>query len=94
MKSVPMIAFIDCGMTECFISQEFIDEHNLGVQQLKDPQLLRNVDGSMNMGGNITTYTDLKVTTGEKTCVLQFYVANMGGDNLVLGYPWFTTHNP
>jgi len=46
------------------------------------------------MGGNITNYADLKITMGEKTVVLRFYVANMGGDALVLGYPWFAVHNP
>ena len=46
------------------------------------------------MGGNITAYTDLKITMGNKACMLQFYVANMGGDHLILGYPWFAAHNP
>ena len=46
------------------------------------------------MGGNIETYANHEVTTGNKACVLRFYVANMGGDHLVLGYPWFTAHDP
>ena len=46
------------------------------------------------MGGNITDYADLEITMGNKVAVLRFYVANMGGDALVLGYPWFTTHDP
>jgi len=94
MESVPMTAFIDCGATECFVSQEFIDVHKLGMRKLHDPQLLHNADGFANMGGNITNYTNLEIITGDKMTVLRFYVANIGGDNLVLGYPWFTTHNP
>ena len=89
-----MTAFINCRATECFISQEFIDAHKLGTRKLHDPRLLQNADGSANMGGNVTDYTDLKITTGNKTSILQFYVANMGGDNLILGYPWFTAHDP
>ena len=46
------------------------------------------------MGGNDTDYTDLKITMGEKMNVLRFYVVNMGGNNLVLGYPWFAAHDP
>ena len=46
------------------------------------------------MRGNITDYANLEITTGKKTNVLRFYVANMGGDNLVLGYLWFAVHNP
>ena len=30
-KKVPSEAFLDCGATECFISQRFINEHWLGV---------------------------------------------------------------
>ena len=82
MKSTPMMAFIDCGATECFVNQEFIDEHKLGMRKLNDPRLLQNADGSANMGGNITDYTNLKITMGDKTAVLRFYVANMGGDVL------------
>ena len=70
MKSTPMTAFIDCGATECFISQEFIDEHKLGMHKLHDPRLLQNADGSANMGGNITDYADLEITTGNKVAVL------------------------
>ena len=70
MKSTPMTVFIDCGATECFISQEFINAHKLGTRKLYDPRLLQNADGSANMGGNITNYADLKITTGDKVAVL------------------------
>ena len=46
------------------------------------------------MGGNIETYTDLKITISNHACVLRFYMANMGGDYLILEYPWFAATNP
>ena len=94
MKSTLMTAFIDCGATECFVSQKFINAHKLGTRKLHNPRLLQNADGSANMGGNITNYANLEITMGKKMAILQFFVANMGGDNLMLGYPWFAAHNP
>jgi hypothetical protein len=31
--------------------------------------------------------------TGDKAHLFRFYIANMGEDNLVLGYPWFAATN-
>jgi len=94
-KMADLLSFLDCGATECFISQEFIENHKLGTQLLTKPQLLWNADGSPNIGGSITHYTDLEVLTGpEEVHTHQFYIANMGGDHMVLRYPWFAAANP
>ena len=57
------------------------------------PQKLQNADGSPNAGGGLTHYTELEVVTGEATHILHFYIADMGADNLILGYPWFAATN-
>ena len=36
-KKANDIAFLDCGATECFISQRFIDQHKLGVHLMEKP---------------------------------------------------------
>ena len=36
-KKADDIAFLDCGATECFISQRFIDQHKLGVHLMENP---------------------------------------------------------
>jgi hypothetical protein len=88
-KKVDHLAFLDCRATECFISQCFVDKHKLGVRLMKHPQKLQNADGSPNAGGGLTHYTELEVLTGEKAHLLKFYIANMGGDDLIFSYPWF-----
>jgi hypothetical protein len=88
-KKVKHLAFLDCGATECFISQHFVNKHKLGVRLMKHPQKLQNADSSPNAGGGLTHYTELKVLTGDKAHLLKFYIANMGGDDIVFGYPWF-----
>jgi hypothetical protein len=88
-KKADTLAFLGSGATECFISQKFIDKHRLGVRLMDCPRKLQNANGSPNTGGGLTHFTELEVLTGDKAHLLRFYVANMGDDNLVLGYPWF-----
>jgi hypothetical protein len=92
-KKVPVEAFLDCGATECFVSQRFIEEHRLGVRYMKTPCKIENADGSPNAGGNLRYYTDLTVKTGTQSHPLRFYITDIGPDNLVLGYPWFKATN-
>ena len=87
-----LIAFIDSGATENFVSQRFVDEHKLGTQWLSIPRTIINVDRMKNKGGSITKYTDLKVMTGEVTKTLRFYIVDFNKDQLVLGYPWLVTN--
>jgi hypothetical protein len=57
------------------------------------PRKLQNADGSPNAGGGLTHFTKLEVFTRDIPHILCFYIANMGPDDLVLGYPWFATTN-
>jgi hypothetical protein len=88
-KKVEHITFLDCGATKCFISQQFVDEHKLGTRLMKNPQKLQNANGSPNAGGGLKYHTELKVLTGDNAHLLTFYIANMGDDDIVFGYPWF-----
>ena len=45
------------------------------------------------MGGSLWYYTELEVAIGGNAHPLRFYIADMGSDDLVLGYPWFTATN-
>ena len=44
-------------------------------------------------GGGLKYYTELEVITGETPHLLRFYIADMGPDDLILGYPWFAVTN-
>ena len=93
LKTAELSAFLNSGATECFVSQRFIDTHKLGTRLLTIPRKLQNADGSPNAGGGLTHFTELEVFTGDKPHRLRFYIADMGPDNLVLGYPWFAATN-
>ena len=93
LKTAELSTFLDSGATECFVSQRFIDTHKLGTRLLTIPRKLQNADGSPNAGGGLTYFTELEVFTGDKPHRLRFYIADMGPDDLVLGYPWFAATN-
>ena len=93
LKTAELLAFLDSGATECFVSQRFIDKHKLGTRLLTVPRKLQNADGSPNAGGGLTHFTELEVFMGDTPRRFQFYIADMGPDDLVLGYPWFATTN-
>ena len=93
LKTAKLFAFLDSGVTECFVSQWFIDTYKLGTRLLTVPRKLQNADGSPNAGGGLTHFTELEVFTGDTPQRLRFYIADMGPDDLVLGYPWFTAMN-
>ena len=92
-KKATDIAFLDCGATECFVSQRFVDQHKLGVCLMENPRKLQNADSSPNAGGGLKHYTELEVVTGDVPHLLRFYIADMGSDDLILGYPWFAATN-
>ena len=52
------------------------------------------MDGTINQGGTITSYCNLWVQRGTYVERMGFYVANLGRDRLILGYPWFQKFNP
>ena len=60
---------------------------------MENPRKLQNADGSPNVGGGLKYYTKLEVVTGDTPHLLRFYIANMGPDDLILGYPWFAATN-
>ena len=57
------------------------------------PRKLQNADGSPNAGGGLTHFTELEVFTGDTPYTFCFYIADMGPNDLVLGYLWFAAMN-
>ena len=47
-----------------------------------------------NKAGALTHCIDLEVHTGTQQEVMRFLVTDLGGEDLVLGYPWLSTFEP
>ena len=87
-------ALVDSGATENFIHQWLIKWFDIPTTPLSQPRSDRNVDGSLNKSGKITEKVELKIQHQKHTKKLQFFVTNLGRDNMILGYPFLATVNP
>ena len=85
---------LDTGATESFIDHKTVVRLRLGTQKLAVPRPIFNVDRSANKHGTITHITYLLVTQGHKKHRVPFYVANLGQDRFIFGYPWCQDFSP
>ena len=79
-KTTKTEALLDCGATHNFIDPRTIRTLAMGTNQLNNPLLVHNVDGTINQGGTITSYCNLWVRQGTHVVKMGFYVANLGRD--------------
>ena len=93
-KTTTIEALLDCGATHNFIDPRTVKSLGMGIKELRKPLTVNNVDGTTNRGGTITHFCNLWARQGPKTEKLGFYVANLGRDRVILGYPWFRLFNP
>ena len=66
----------------------------LTKQRLEKPRKVQNVDGTANKDGEILEPVDLLVNNNGKSATHAFFVANIGQDNYILGYPFFEASTP
>ena len=93
-KTTQTEVLLDCSATHNFIDPRAIKPLSMGTNRLKQPLLVHNVDSTINQDGTITHYCNLWVQRGKQVEKLGFYVANLGQDRMILGYPWFQKFNP
>jgi hypothetical protein len=93
-KRTKAVALLDSGATENFIELKYAEWLQLPIKRLPQPRQFFNVDGTENKMGKLQFYADLKVQTGTQDTVLRFFLAELGTNKMILGYPWFTTVQP
>jgi hypothetical protein len=87
-------ALVDLGATNNFIHPRFAERMQLGKKKLMQPQKIWNIDGTQNKGGLLTEYIDLNVQTKHIHKEMRFLVTDLGGEDIILGYPWLSTFKP
>ena len=87
-------ALVDSRATNNFINPCFTERMRLGTQKLPQPCKIWNIDGSLNKGGLLTNYIDLEVQTKNNCKIMHFLVTDLGGEDIILGYPWLATFKP
>jgi predicted aspartyl protease len=87
-------ALVDSGATNNFIHPRFAQRMGLGMKKLPQPRKIWNINGTLNKGGFLTEYIDLDVQTEGIHKEMRFLVTDLGGEDLILGYPWLSTFEP
>ena len=88
-------ALIDSGATICCIDLHLAWRMKWPLEKLLRPMHVWNVDGTNNAGGMIWYHVKLSLRIKEPESTQDFYVLDLGGkNNVILGYPWLTWHNP
>ena len=72
----------------------FAERMKLGTRKLPQAQKIWNIDSSLNKGGLLTHYINLEVQTKGDRKIMHFLVTNLGGEDIILGYPWLATFEP
>ena len=87
-------ALVDSGATNCFIHPRLAERMKVGQQAFEKPKKIFNIDNMENKSGSITHFIDLKVQTKGIVKDIRFLVADIGTENLLLGYPWLAAFEP
>src|SRR5712672_1848800 len=87
-------ALVDSGATANFIDYKTVKRLGLGSKKLDQMRTVKNIDGTLNVAGNITHACNLLVSQGRKQERTRFFVTNLGGDRFIFGYPWLAAFNP
>jgi len=60
-KGIAVKALLDSGATGLFIDTKFAKENGFKIKKLKNPLLVRNMDGTVNVGGTITHQVECNI---------------------------------
>src|SRR5258708_28718038 len=87
-------ALVDSRATDNFMHPCFVERMGIGTKELPNPRKIWNIDGTLNKGGYLMHYTDLDVQTKGIHKEMQFLLTDLGGEDIILGYPWLATFKP
>ena len=85
---------IDSGATENFLDKVTWERMGIGSHETAKPITVYNVDGTENSQGKITHYCWLRIFYAGKQKLQHFYIASLGKESVILGYPFLYIFNP
>ena len=93
-KGIAVRALLDSGATGLFMNMTFAREKGFKMEKLRNPLLVRNVDGTVNAGGAIMHQVECNMFFKGHVERVRMDVCNLGKMEMILGMPWLTAHNP
>jgi len=93
-EGVVVKALLDSGATGLFMDTTFAREKEFKMERMKNPLLVKNVDGTVNVGGAITHQVECNMFFKGHVKRVRIDVCNLGKTEVILGMPWLAAHNP
>jgi len=86
-EAVAVKALLDSGATGLFMNTTFAREKGFKMEKLKNPLLVRNINGIVNVGGTITHQVECNIFFKEHMERVRMDVCNLGKTEVILGMP-------
>jgi len=93
-EGVVVKALLNSGATGLFMDTTFAREKGFKMERMKNPLLVKNVDGTVNVGGVITHQVKCNMFFKGHVKRVKMNVCNLGKTEVILGMPWLAAHNP
>jgi len=92
-EGIAVKALLDSRATGLFIDTTFAKEKGFRMEQIKNPLLVKNIDGTVNIGGAITHQVECNMFFKEHVERVRMDVCNLGKTEVILGMLWLAAHN-
>jgi len=93
-KGVAVRALLDSGAIGLFMDTTFAKEKGFKMERMRKPLVVKNVDGTINVGGAIMQQVECNMFFKGHIERVRMDVCNLGKTEIILGMPWLVTHNP
>jgi len=93
-EGVVVKALLDSGATGLFMDTTFARKKGFKMERIKNPLLVKNVDGTVNAGGAITHQVKCNMFFKGHVERVRMDMCNLGKTEVILGIPWLAAHNP
>ena len=86
-KGIAVKVLLDSGATGLFIDTTFAREKGFKMEKLKKPLLVRNMDGTVNVGGAIMYQVEYNMFFKEHMERARMDICNLEKTEVILGMP-------
>jgi len=92
-EGVAVKTLLDSGATDLFMDMTFAREKEFKMERIKYPLLVKNVDGTVNIGKAIMYQVECNMFFKEHMERVRMDVCNLGKTEVILGMPWLVAYN-
>ena len=85
---------LDSGSTGSCINEKFVKENNIPTRKMARPMPTYNADGTLNSGGAVSEFVQMKMVIQDHVERIDFAVTNLGSKTAFIGHDWLKRHNP